>query len=198
MTSFLLIFIKNPRLGYVKTRLARTLGDEAALGIYHILLEKTRLAAMGVPVRRLLFYSDQIQPDDTWPASAFEKWLQTEGDLGARMQHAFAQAFQLGAEKVAIIGSDCPELTPEILQKAYDVLDHHDFVVGPTPDGGYYLLGMRQMENAVFQDIAWSTEQVLTQTIAAIQGLGKTHTLLPQISDIDTEADWRSYLSRQV
>jgi rSAM/selenodomain-associated transferase 1 len=198
MNSFLLIFVKNPRLGYVKTRLAHTLGDEAALEIYHILLEKTRLAALGVPVRRLLFYSEQIQLGDAWPASDFEKWVQTEGDLGARMQHAFAQAFQLGAEKVAIIGSDCPELKPEILQKAYDLLEQHDFVLGPTPDGGYYLLGMRQMEIPVFQDIAWSTEQVLTQTISVIEGLGKTYMLLPILSDIDTESDWRAYLSRQV
>jgi rSAM/selenodomain-associated transferase 1 len=197
MTSFLLIFIKNPRLGYVKTRLARTLGDEAALEIYHILLEKTRLAAIDIPVSRLLFYSEQIQSDDAWPASVFEKWVQTEGDLGVRMQHAFAQAFQLGAEKVAIIGSDCPELKPEILQKAYDLLERHDFVLGPTPDGGYYLLGMRQMESAVFQDIAWSTEQVLTQTISVIEGLGKTYMVLPTLSDIDTESDWTAYLSRQ-
>lgn len=198
MTSMLLIFIKNPRLGHVKTRLARTMGDEAALKTYQILLEKTRQAALGAPLQRLLFYSEQIDPTDAWDGSAFEKRVQTEGDLGARMQHAFEQAFELGAKKVAIIGSDCPELTPAILQSAFDLLDQHDFVLGPTPDGGYYLLGMKQMESAVFQDIAWSTEHVLSQTVAAIAAHQKTHVLLPVLSDIDTEADWRGYLSRQV
>ncbi len=198
MTSMLLIFIKNPRLGHVKTRLARTMGDEAALKTYQILLEKTRLAALSAPLRRLLFYSEQIEPSDAWDASVFEKRVQTEGDLGARMQHAFEQAFELGAEKVAIIGSDCPELTPAILQSAFDLLDQHDFVLGPTPDGGYYLLGMKQMESAVFQDIAWSTEHVLSQTVAVITAHQKTHVLLPVLSDVDTEADWRAYLSRQV
>ena len=198
MTSMLLIFIKNPRLGHVKTRLARTMGEEAALKTYQILLEKTRQAALGAPLRRLLFYSEQIDPTDAWDGSAFEKRVQTEGDLGARMQHAFEQAFELGAKKVAIIGSDCPELTPAILQSAFDLLDQHDFVLGPTPDGGYYLLGMKQMESAVFQDIAWSTEHVLSQTVVAIAAHQKTHVLLPVLSDIDTEADWRAYLSQQV
>ncbi len=198
MTAILLIFIKNPRLGHVKTRLARTVGDEAALHIYQRLLEKTRLAALSAPLRRLLFYSEQINTEDAWDTSVFEKRVQTEGDLGARMQHAFEQAFELGAEKVAIIGSDCPELTPAILQSAFDLLDQHDFVLGPTPDGGYYLLGMKQMESAVFQDIAWSTEHVLSQTIAVIAAHQKTHVLLPVLSDIDTEADWQGYLSRQV
>lgn len=198
MTSILLIFIKNPRLGHVKTRLARTMGEEAALKTYQILLEKTRLAALGAPMRRLLFYSEKINTEDAWDASVFEKRVQTEGDLGARMQHAFEQAFELGAEKVAIIGSDCPELTPAILQSAFDLLNQHDFVLGPTPDGGYYLLGMKQMESTVFQDIAWSTEQVFTQTTAVIKAHQKTYALLPVLSDIDTEADWRAYLSRQV
>jgi rSAM/selenodomain-associated transferase 1 len=198
MTSLLLIFIKNPRLGHVKTRLARTMGDEAALKAYQLLLEKTRLAALGAPFRRLLFYSEQINTEDAWDTSLFEKRVQTEGDLGARMQHAFEQAFELGAEKVAIIGSDCPELTPAILQSAFDLLDQHDFVLGPTPDGGYYFLGMKQMESAVFQDIAWSTEHVLAQTVAVIAAHQKTHVLLPVLSDIDTEADWQAYLSRQV
>lgn len=196
MTSMLLIFIKNPRLGHVKTRLARTMGDEAALHIYQILLEKTRLTTLGIPLRCLLFYSEQINIEDAWDASVFEKRVQTEGDLGARMQHAFEQAFELGVEKVAIIGSDCPELTPAILQSAFDLLDQHDFVLGPTPDGGYYLLGMKQMESAVFQDIAWSTEHVLSQTVAVITAHQKTHVLLPVLSDVDTEADWRAYLSR--
>ena len=139
MTSMLLIFIKNPRLGHVKTRLARTMGEEAALKTYQILLEKTRLAALGAPLQRLLFYSEQIDPADAWDDSVFEKRVQTEGDLGARMQHAFEQAFELGAEKVAIIGSDCPELTPAILQSAFDLLDQHDFVLGKCCFSGYCL-----------------------------------------------------------
>jgi len=192
VSNYLLIFIRNPRLGKVKTRLARTVGDAEALRIYHILLEKTRSAALGVVAERLLFYSDAINPDDEWPEADFQKKRQSEGDLGARMCGAFETAFAAGARKALIIGSDCPQLTGARLQTAFDRLDEADFVLGPAPDGGYYLLGMKALEPSVFEDIEWSTEAVRTQTLEKIRAAGKTCSLLPVLTDVDTEADWRS------
>lgn len=186
----LLIFIRNPQSGKVKTRLARTVGDTEALRIYQILLEKTRAAALGVQAERWLFYSDFINTNDDWPESDFSKKIQCRGDLGERMEQAFRKAFGAGAEKVIIIGSDCPELTGEMLQTAFDKLNEADFVLGPVPDGGYYLLGMKALEPPVFHGIEWSTETVLARTLEKIAAVGKACTLLPLLSDVDTEEDW--------
>lgn len=197
MSDILLLFIKNPRAGYVKTRLARTVGDEEALRIYHLLLDKTRAAAQQVGAERWLYYSDFADRTDGWSEADFLKKVQTGGDLGTRMQAAFQEAFDAGAQKVAIIGSDCPELSGEVLQSAFEQLDKTDFVLGPTPDGGYYLLAMKQLEPAVFHGIEWSTDTVCTRTLEKIGLAGKTVALLPLLSDIDTEEDWRSYEKNQ-
>lgn len=191
----LLLFIRNPRLGQVKTRLARTVGDAEALRIYRILLEKTRQAALGVHAERWLYYTDATEQGDGWPETDFLKKVQHSGDLGERMHHAFWEAFETGTRKALIIGSDCPGLNPEILGQAFDALDHSDFVLGPTPDGGYYLLGMNQLEASVFQDIAWSTETVCRDTLEKIHTLEKTVTLLPVLSDVDTEEDWLRWIA---
>ena len=190
LSNVLLIFIRNPLLGKVKTRLARTVGDEEALRIYHILIEKTRRAALGVQVERWLFYSDFIDTNDDWPEMDFQKKIQSTGDLGERMEQAFRVAFGAGAKKVVIIGSDCPELTGEMLQAAFDKLDGADFVLGPVPDGGYYLLGMKELEPAVFQGIEWSTATVRARTLEKIAAAGKSCALLPLLSDVDTAEDW--------
>lgn len=192
----MLIFIRNPQLGKVKTRIARTAGDAEALRIYHILLAKTRVAALGLHVKRLLFYSNFLEEQDIWNPHYFHKKVQEGDDLGARMRHAFETAFAEGAKKAIIIGSDCPELTgPDILQ-AFSRLDRVDVVLGPVYDGGYYLLGMKQLETSLFEGIEWSTESVLAHTIEKIEAAGKSYALLPELSDVDTEADWHAYLKR--
>ncbi len=194
----LLIFIRNPRLGQVKTRLARTVGDTEALRIYHLLLHKTRTAALDANVERWLLYSDFADPNDEWPEPDFQKMVQQPGDLGERMEQAFRAAFQAGAEQGVIIGSDCPDLTGAILEDAFMALNATDFVLGPVPDGGYYLLGMRTLEPALFRDIAWSTSTVRHTTLERIAAAGKNCTLLPLLTDIDTEEDWTGWMSKEV
>lgn len=191
MSRILLIFIKNVRMGTVKTRLARTVGDAEALRIYHVLLKKTRQAALGTTARRWLFYSDTVETGDAWPESDFEKMVQCPGDLGARMADAFRRAFAAGASRVVIIGSDCPGLTGQLIDDAFAELEHADFVLGPTLDGGYYLLGMTAYDPSVFDGIAWSTDSVCAATLEKIRAAGKTCALLPERTDVDTEADWR-------
>lgn len=190
MKNTLLIFIRNPQLGKVKTRLARTMGDAEALRIYQILLQKTRQAALDCTAERCLYYSDFVPEADDWDARLFQKRIQRPGDLGERMEAAFHTAFESGAHKALIIGSDCPELTADLLQTAFNLLDSHDFVLGPVHDGGYYLLGMKALEASVFQDIEWSTETVRQKTLEKIAAAGLSCALLPVLSDVDTEADW--------
>jgi uncharacterized protein len=198
MKNTLLIFIKNPQLGKVKTRLAKTVGDAAALEIYHELTHITRQNAEILRgVNRHLFYSDFVDTNDDWSNELFEKSVQATGDLGNRMATAFHQIFAKNQERAVIIGSDCPTLTVEILEKAFQALENHDFVVGPSTDGGYYLLGIRAgvVFNAVFENMAWSTEAVFPTTLTRITEGGYSYFLLPALTDVDEEKDWQAYLS---
>lgn len=195
----LLIFVKNPRLGRVKTRLAREIGDEQALEIYHLLLRHTRRAAEKLPFRKFLFYSDFVEENDEWSGEIFHKQAQNGAGLGERMCNAFQRVFaEAGITRAVIIGSDCPDVSPELLTKAFLALETHDFVLGPARDGGYYLLGMRQLEEMIFQNKRWSTATVLADTLTDLRGLGKSFYLLPMLSDVDTAADLPAEMLHQI
>ena len=139
-----------------------------------------------------MFYSSFIEKEDEWPNEIFQKRLQSEGDLGTRMSKAFENVLEKN-EKAIIVGSDCASLTPEILKMALDKLDEVPFVIGPTFDGGYYLLGMNRFEPSVFENIEWSTESVFPTTLSRIEKLEAECFLLPKLSDIDYEEDWVKY-----
>jgi len=186
----LIIFIKNPEPGKVKTRLARSVGDERALAIYRRLLAHTRRVALGVDAERLLYYSRFIDHKDDWAASEFQKHRQQGSDLGVRMEQALTTAL-LDHSKAVIIGSDCAELHPELIEEAFRRLDDHDLVVGPATDGGYYLLGLTAPAPSLFRQMTWSTAEVLAETLQRAARLNYTCFLLPELSDIDTEADWK-------
>lgn len=189
MSSALIIFIKNPQPGKVKTRLAATLGDGMALRIYTALLERIRQGTEPLPVAKYLFYSDFIEKNDEWLPTHFTKKIQHSGGLGERMSSAFAEVLEQHGRAV-IVGSDVPGITPSIINEALEKLADHDFTIGGTDDGGYYLLGMNAFEPAVFEGIEWSTATVFSQTMEAIARLGKTCHQLPVLPDIDYEEDW--------
>lgn len=185
----LIIFVKNPELGKVKTRLSQTIGNEQALHIYISLLHHTKTISLEVAANRAVYYTDFIDTNDLWPENRFRKYLQTGDDLGGRMKSAFAAAFAEDFERVVIIGSDCPQLASTHVEQAFDLLNNYDVVIGPAVDGGYYLLGMKQLIPELFIHKAWSSDQVLLQTIADIQHLHLSYYLLETLRDIDTEED---------
>lgn len=187
----LMIFVKNPEKGKVKTRLAKSVGDLEALLVYKKLLYYTVQVASGVPVSRQIWYSSFIDYKDSIDQGVFEKRLQEGDDLGARMKKAFARAFDEGFDRVLIIGSDCPGLTEEVILNAFNVLDSHQVVIGPSEDGGYYLLGMRKFIPDLFADVNWSTETVYEKTVETVKNLGLSYSTLPVLNDIDTAADLR-------
>lgn len=189
MQDCLLIFIKNPVAGKVKTRLAKVVGDEKALMVYRHLLDHTRQLARQVEQDKRVCYSDFIPGPDEWDLPGFSKVLQQGEDLGARMNNAFQQAFLSGCRKCVIIGSDCPELDREIVERAFSLLDQHDVVLGPAKDGGYYLLGMKSLHRNLFVDKSWSTGNVLQETLASLEKGSLSFTLLPELSDIDEVSD---------
>ncbi len=185
----LIVFVRRPELGKVKTRLAADVGDQEALRIYIRLLEHTRDIASSVSCSRHLWYADRIETEDMWPSISFDKYQQPERDLGGRMKEAFSEALK-GHEKAIIIGSDCPQLSTPIIQEAFDALDHHDTVIGPTYDGGYYLLGMKNLYPFLFDDMRWSVDDVFNTTISRMQEHGLTCKKLTTLSDVDYKSDW--------
>ena len=189
MKKALIIFVRKPELGKVKTRLAATMGEEKALAVYRKLLEHTHYISEGVKAERFVFYFDEIEENDLWSDGNFIKRLQSPGDLGEKMHNAFAGLFDEDYNDVAIIGSDCYELTTAIIEDAFEMLQQNDLVIGPANDGGYYLLGMKKLCMELFSNIEWSTEKVLAQTRAACISARLSYSLLPQLTDIDTEAD---------
>lgn len=190
----LLLFIKNPIPGKTKTRLAEDVGNEMALKMYHVLCDWTREQALELEdTDRYLYYSSEITEPDAWPATAFHKRLQHPGDLGERMLEGFRAAFAAGHRRVVIIGSDCPGITSEYLSAAFAALENDDIVVGPALDGGYTLLGMRELLPSLFTDVAWSTDAVLPTTLARAGAAGKTVHQLQPLSDVDYLADWLGY-----
>lgn len=189
METALIIFVKNAVYGKVKTRLAAALGDTKALDIYRTLVAYTHRITSLLPHDKYVYYSDFVEPDDLWNHT-FLKRQQQGADLGMRMKHAFQQVFNEGYERVVIIGSDCLELSTEIIEQAFAALEKNDAVIGPATDGGYYLLGLTAMHNRLFENISWSTNRVLDQTLAVFRELQLHYILLPQLSDIDEAADW--------
>lgn len=196
MEQALIIFIKNPVLGKVKTRLASSIGEPAALEIYKSLMDHTRLMVAGIDAARLLFYSDRVERHDSWPEKKFSKNVQQGDDLGARMLNAFKQVSDY--DKKIIIGSDCPGINPQLIEQAYTHLDFHDVVIGPASDGGFYLLGMNAIIPELFGNISWSTDQVLPEIVKILQQKRLLYKLLPTLRDIDTLEDWEAEKTKLV
>lgn len=196
----LIIFIKNPQLGKVKTRLAATVGNEKALEIYHILTQHTHVIVNDLKATKYLYYSDFVDVNDSWQNDKFQKLVQFAGqDLGLKMASAFSDTANKKHKKALIIGSDCLELTQKILDDAYDLLSDNEVVIGPASDGGYYLIGFsfeRIGENSdktfekIFFNKQWSHENVCTDAIHACVEMNINYSLLPTLTDVDEEKDY--------
>jgi rSAM/selenodomain-associated transferase 1 len=197
-TPQLIIFVKAPRAGSVKTRLARTLGAEAALDAYHILVTTLLRNLAGLKKVELRF-----SPDDA--ANEIRLWLerdwtleaQGDGDLGKKLQRAFEKHFARGKNAVVIIGSDCPQIECADIAAGWQALEKCDVVLGPARDGGYWLIGLRQPQPHLFENISWSTATVLRETLAAAREEKLTVHLLRELRDVDTEMDWKEFCARR-
>lgn len=189
MQDALIIMIKNPVKGKVKTRLAATIGDDAALGVYQKLLQQTRNITDGVQADVFVFYSDVIDRNDLFTAGKYKKYTQCSGDLGVRMDYAFSIPFKNEYKRVVMIGADCYALTNEHIHRSFAALDNNDFVIGPADDGGYYLIGMKKWNRWILENKNWSTHTLLDETKSDILNRNGTVQLLDTLSDIDTIED---------
>jgi hypothetical protein len=197
--NLLVMFVKYPEPGQVKSRLALTLGDRDAAQVYKTVTAKL-ISAVAPPSKgagydMAVAYSPADAADDmrTWLGSGIQLRPQTGANLGDRMRKAFADGFALGYKRIVIIGSDCPAVTQKLIIEALRKLDRHEVVIGPAADGGYYLIGLCQAEPNLFTVIDWSTEHVLAQTIERCNTLHRSYVLLPELRDIDQIEDLAYY-----
>ena len=184
--NLLIVFVKNIILGKVKTRLAKTIGDEGAFQIYSELVGITEHETRQVNATRHIYFSDVIIAS-RWENDA--KFTQEGVDLGERMKNAFLHGFQQGYDNIIVIGSDLPNISKEIIENGFEQLKNNDIVFGPADDGGYYLLGMSHMTSSIFEDKPWSQSNLLEVTLEEISEQGKSVALLETMNDIDTFED---------
>jgi rSAM/selenodomain-associated transferase 1 len=189
MSVALIIFVRTPVAGKVKTRLALSIGNEAALDVYTKLLEHTLHTLQQIKADKFVYYADPFHEEDMWSTMHAFRFVQQGADLGERLQHACSKVAQLGYEKIIILGSDCPEISPQIIGQAVLILQHHDVCIGPASDGGYYLFGFKKYHADFFRNISWSTHEVCKQACEQVTQVGLTYDMLPRLSDIDTAED---------
>ena len=192
MSNCLIIFTRYPEPGKTKTRLIPALGAKQAAKLQQTFTEST--------IQNAQTLSNSVQIEVHFAGGTTRKmqdWLgqnlilkpQSQGDLGQRMAASFQQAFESGNQRVVIIGIDCPELTPLLLEKAFTLLQNQDLVLGKALDGGYYLIGLQRLIPELFQNIPWGTHTVLQQTVEIAESLKLDLAYLPLLRDIDTPED---------
>jgi rSAM/selenodomain-associated transferase 1/rSAM/selenodomain-associated transferase 2 len=201
LNESVIIFAKFPEEGEVKTRLAKTIGYEKATTIYKKLAEHSFSEVKKLnTVSRYLFFTNELNREkiSKWAGLGFSFYPQSNGNLGEKMKTAFSKVFTKGSNKTIIIGSDLPDISKSLISKAFKDLDNNDIIIGPSKDGGYYLLGMNKFYPELFDHISWSTELVLEQTIAQARLLSLKFTLLEELNDIDTIEDLTEWQNRSI
>jgi len=192
----LIIFLKYPEKGKVKTRLTKDIGNEKALLIYKKLVSRLldQIDRNNYDISIYFYPENKKNEVKKWIHLPDVKYLPQSGeDLGIRMLNAFRHSISLKYAKTVIIGTDCLELTNSLLSKSFDLLDDSDLVLGPATDGGYYLIGLKAVVETIFQDIQWSTEKVLKQTINKAKEIKLSYKFLDFNNDIDTLEDLNNY-----
>jgi rSAM/selenodomain-associated transferase 1 len=187
-----IVFAKAPLPGYAKTRLIPALGGAGAAALATRMLHETlaRAAEADIGPVELCCAPDATNPVLMGAAQRYEASLtsQGEGDLGQRMYRALARRLQVASSAI-VIGTDCPGLGANDLRDAARHLADHPAVFAPAADGGYVLAGISSALPALFEDIAWSTDQVMAQTRRRLESLGLVAAELPIMHDVDTVED---------
>ncbi|MFZ5997132.1 MAG: TIGR04282 family arsenosugar biosynthesis glycosyltransferase [Nitrospirota bacterium] len=199
-TRCVLMFIKAPEKGAVKSRLAKDLGDEAALELYRCFVVDmiNTLRASLHPFMCCFYPPDALEKIVAWLGRGYSYLPQSGNDLGERMRNAFIDIFNEGVTEVVIIGSDSPDLPAEIIDEAFRSLHHHDVVIGPAFDGGYYLIGFKRdaFLPELFEAIPWSTGAVFEQTVDILRKKRYKMYILPEWGDVDCRDDLMALFRR--
>lgn len=198
--SCILLFIKDPEPGDVKTRLAEKVGKDAAAKIYRCFVLDTlsKLTNLNIPITIFFDPPSAAERISHWLGPQYSYQPQSGHDLGEKMKNAFAQSFDQGCDRLILIGSDIPDLPAEFIRQACEALESKDAVIGPTSDGGYYLIGFTKEKfiPQAFEQIEWSAPKTFEQTMQALNSHNLTTHILPQWHDIDTLTDLSELVMR--
>lgn len=197
--SALIMMTRLPRPGRVKTRLAATVGDETAAEFYRLCAEGLFRESQRLPqvVRRYIFYADAEDAARVraWAGDGFRYEAQPAGNLGRRLASAFYTVFEQGARRAVVVGTDVPDLSAGVIERALALLERYPLVIGPDHGGGYYLLGMRMLYDDLFlRDLSWGTNEVFSQTLRIMRELELVPAFLPVLIDVDTAGDLRRWV----
>ena len=192
-----ILFLKYPERGIVKTRLAKALGDDLTYELYQCFLADISAMTHRIKVQTIIVHSGPegiLFPD--FPG--IQCIRQRGSDIGERMYNAFADVFALGFERCALTGSDIPDLPAGLVNDAFDKMDSADVVLGPSSDGGYYLIGCKQQDlrASIFHDMHWSTAGVFAETVKNIDEAGLKLASLTRWTDIDEFDDLINFYKR--
>lgn len=196
--ELLLLFAKEPVCGQVKTRLGKNIGMKAASSLYDLMLRHIIINLISVNNYDVIICKTQ-ESNEAYFKEISEDIIikdQPEGNLGQKMYGVFEQGFALNYERICIAGTDCPAISHVDILKTFELLKTCKLVLGPSEDGGYYLIGLSAFYPQLFADISWSTENVFSSTIAIAESLGITCSLLSSRTDIDEIADLENYMSK--
>jgi len=198
MREKVIIFTRYPEPGKTKTRLIPVLGAEGAADLQRRMAEHALAQAQDLAARREVSLEVCYEGGDEallrrWLGNRFSYCEQRAGDLGTRMHAAFKEAFLKGSERVLVVGTDCPGLTDNLLDKALEELREHDVVLGPARDGGYYLIGLKRPCPWLFHDIQWGTHDVLARTLEVVRRNGLSVKLVELMDDVDRPEDLEAW-----
>ena len=194
MNESLIIFTRYPELGKTKTRMIPALGATGAADLQRQLSEHTIKTAQILQQSRPIDIEIHFAGGDrslmlSWLGNNHSYYPQAAGDLGAKMQSAFAQAFERGKSRIVTIGIDCPDVNPIILNQAFEALKRNQIVLGGAEDGGYYLIGLSKLVPELFADIKWGSDSVFATTQKIAQQLALSIDYLPVLQDLDRPED---------
>ncbi len=184
--QLIIVFVKNIKLGKVKTRLAKTIGNEGAFKVYKALVDITEKATNAIAVEKHIYFSEVVITSK-WEDS--QKEVQQGINLGERMYNAFKKGFDAGYNNIVLVGSDLPDISETIIQQGLDALNKKEVVFGPAEDGGYYLIGLTAAHEFIFKNKPWSQPNLLKLTLEELKIQNLEYTLLDTLNDIDTFED---------
>ena len=191
LERILIVFVKYPEAGCVKTRLAQSIGNDKAVSVYRLFVELLLKRTKNMSSERFIFYApaDKREQISSWLDHSSKLFPQKGDNLGERMSNAFQFSFAEGAREIVIVGTHIPFLDEEIILRAFKKLKNRQCVIGPSFEGGYYLLGLSHFDGRIFQGINWGTDKVLDQTLGVVKRLGLTCSLLEKLFDVDDIED---------
>lgn len=202
-TNAVIVFAKTPKLGFCKTRLAKTIGDQASMNFFIDSMKVVSESVFSLGHDVFVFFAGDLPESDSITAKLWDKaeWRkQIDSELGDRMFEAFQTVYDMGYQKVLLVGTDCPEMDGEILKGGFSALKNKPVVYGPANDGGYYLVGFGSGfeigYKSLFEGFEWSTDQVLNESLKRCEDLNLEYGLLDELVDVDYYDDLKEVSDR--